>query len=41
VEVDDASGRGALATQHTEARLKCAVLHRMTQLGMPEAVRAG
>ena len=28
-----------LATQHTEARIKCAVLNRMTQLGMPETVR--
>ena len=30
-----------LETQHTEARVKCAVLNRMTQLGMPEAVRVG
>jgi hypothetical protein len=30
-----------LATQRTEARVKCAVLNRMTQLGMPEAVRMG
>ena len=28
-----------LATQHTEARIKCVVLNRMTQLGMPETVR--
>jgi len=28
-----------LATQRTEARIKCAVLNRMTQLGMPETVR--
>ena len=30
-----------LATQHTEARVKCMVLNRMTQLDMPEAVRKG
>jgi hypothetical protein len=30
-----------LATQRTEARVKCVVLNRMTQLGMPEAVRMG
>jgi len=28
-----------LATQRTEARVKCAVLNRMTQLGMPQTVR--
>ena len=28
-----------LDTQRTEAQVKCAVLNRMTQLGMPEAVR--
>jgi hypothetical protein len=27
-----------LATQRTEAVVKCAVLNRMTQLGMPETV---
>ncbi len=26
-------------TQHTEAMVKCSVLNRMTQLGMPEAER--
>jgi hypothetical protein len=31
----------SLDTQRTEARVKCAVLNRMTQLGMPEAVRLG
>jgi hypothetical protein len=30
-----------LETQRTEARVKCAVLNRMTQLGMPETVRVG
>ena len=30
-----------LATQRTEARVKCAVLNRMTQLGMPETVCVG
>ena len=30
-----------LATQHVEAVVKCATLNRMTQLGMPETVRAG
>ncbi len=30
-----------LATQRTEALVKCAVLNRMTQLGMPETVRVG
>ena len=30
-----------LATQRTEAVVKCAVLNRMTQLGMPETVRVG
>ena len=30
-----------LATQHVEAVVKCAVLNRMTQLGMPETVRVG
>ncbi len=29
------------ATQRTEALVKCAVLNRMTQLGMPETVRMG
>ncbi len=28
-----------LDQQRTEARIKCAVLNRMTQLGMPETVR--
>jgi len=28
-----------LATQRTEARVKCAALNRLTQLGMPEPVR--
>jgi hypothetical protein len=28
-----------LDTQRTEARVKCSVLNRMTQLGMPETVR--
>jgi hypothetical protein len=28
-----------LETQRTEARIKCAVLNRLTQLGMPEPVR--
>jgi hypothetical protein len=31
----------SLATQRTEALVKCAVLNRMTQLGMPETVREG
>jgi len=30
-----------LNSQHAEARVKCSVLNRMTQLGMPEAVRVG
>ena len=30
-----------LDTQRTEAQVKCSVLNRMTQLGMPEAVRVG
>ena len=30
-----------LETQRTEARVKCAVLNRMTQLGLPETVRVG
>jgi hypothetical protein len=30
-----------LATQRTEVVVKCAVLNRMTQLGMPETVRLG
>jgi hypothetical protein len=30
-----------LETQRTEARVKCAVLNRMAQLGMPETVREG
>jgi hypothetical protein len=30
-----------LDTQRTEARVKCSVLNRVTQLGMPEAVRVG
>jgi hypothetical protein len=30
-----------LATQHSEAVVKCSVLNRMTQLGMPETVRIG
>ena len=30
-----------LATQRTEAVVKCAALNRMTQLGMPETVRIG
>jgi len=29
------------AKQRTEALVKCAVLNRMTQLGMPETVRIG
>jgi len=29
------------ATQRTEALLKCTVLNRMTQLGMPETIRIG
>ena len=29
------------ATQRTEALVKCTVLNRMTQLGMPETVRIG
>ena len=28
-----------LATQRTEAVVKCAVLNRMTRLGMPQTVR--
>ena len=31
----------SLETQRTEAVVKCAVLNRMTQLGMPETVRVG
>jgi Transposase DDE domain len=31
----------SLETQRTEAVVKCSVLNRMTQLGMPEAVRVG
>ena len=27
------------ATQRTEALVKCSILNRMTQLGMPETVR--
>ena len=30
-----------LDTQRTEARVKCSVLNRMTQLGMPETMRVG
>jgi hypothetical protein len=30
-----------LDTQRTEARVKCSVLNRMTQLGRPETVRVG
>ena len=30
-----------LDSQHTEVRVKCSVLNRMTQLGMPETVRLG
>jgi len=30
-----------LATQRTEALVKCAVLNRMTQLGMPKTMRVG
>ena len=30
-----------LVTQRTEAVVKCAVLNRMTQLGMPKTVREG
>jgi hypothetical protein len=30
-----------LATQRTEAVVQCAILNRMTQLGMPETVCAG
>jgi len=30
-----------LATQRTEAVVKCAVLNRMSQLGMPETIRLG
>ena len=30
-----------LATQHTEAVVKCATLNRMMHLGMPETVRMG
>jgi Transposase DDE domain len=29
------------ATQRTEALVKCAILNRMTQLGMPETIRVG
>ena len=29
------------ATQRAEALVKCAVLNRMTQLGMPETIRIG
>lgn len=29
------------ATQRTEALVKCSVLNRMTQLGMPETLRIG
>ncbi len=31
----------SLETQRTEAVVKCAVLNRMTRLGMPETVRVG
>jgi hypothetical protein len=31
----------SLATQHIEALVKCSVLNRMTQLGMPETLRMG
>ena len=31
----------SLATQHSEAVVKCLVLNRMTHLGMPETVRIG
>jgi DDE family transposase len=31
----------SLATQRTEARIKCAALNRMTQLGMPATMRLG
>jgi len=31
----------SLATQRTEAVVKCSLLNRMTQLGMPETVRVG
>jgi hypothetical protein len=45
VSVQDAVQRAALGaelnTHRTEALVKCAVLHRMTQLGMPEAVCVG
>jgi hypothetical protein len=30
-----------LDTQRTETQVKCSVLNRMTQFGMPEAVRRG
>jgi hypothetical protein len=30
-----------LETQRTEVRVKCSVVNRMTQLGMPEAVCVG
>jgi len=30
-----------LEMQHSETRVKCSILNRMTQLGMPEAVRMG
>jgi hypothetical protein len=30
-----------LKTQRTEVMVKCSVLNRMTQLGMPKAVRRG
>jgi len=35
------AGAWGLATQRIEALVKCAVLNRMTQLGMPETVRMG
>jgi len=31
----------SLATQRVEALVKCAVLNRMIQLGMPETMRVG
>ena len=35
------SSDSGLATQRTEAVVKCPVLNRMTQLGMPETVWEG
>lgn len=33
--------RSSLDTQRTDARVESSVLNRMTQLGIPEAVRLG